>query len=51
MLAIILVIGFIPLVKATNETRIYQTDSVGTVETNKPSFVMQKDGQSLPAGR
>lgn len=48
MLAIILGIGFMPLVKATNETRIYQTDSVGTVKANKPSFVIQKDGRILP---
>jgi len=35
MLAIVLMVGFIPLVNATNETRIYETDSIGTVKQDK----------------
>lgn len=33
---------------APKETRIYHTDSIGTVTTDKPSYVIQKDGRILP---
>lgn len=49
--AVVLMIGFIQTGvadKAKNETRIYQTDSIGTVITDKPSYVIQKDGRILP---
>jgi len=48
MLAIVLMVGFIPLVNATNETRIYETDSIDTVKANKPHRVILKDGRILP---
>lgn len=35
--------------QAPKERRIYQTDSIGTVTTDKPSYVIQKDGRILPA--
>ncbi|SFM74483.1 hypothetical protein [Nitrosomonas communis] len=49
--AIVLMIGFIQTGaadKAKNETRIYHTDSIGTVITDKPSYIIQKDGRILP---
>ncbi|WP_430232602.1 hypothetical protein [Nitrosomonas communis] len=51
LLAIVLIIRFIQTGvadKAKNETRIYQTDSISTVITDKPSYVIQKDGRILP---
>ena len=34
---------------AAKDSRIYQTDSIGTIHPNKPSLVIQKDGRILPA--
>ncbi|SDY45813.1 hypothetical protein [Nitrosomonas halophila] len=51
VLVAVLMISFIPFGsadKGKNETRIYQTDSIGTINTNKPSHVIQKDGRVLP---
>ncbi|SDZ16472.1 hypothetical protein [Nitrosomonas sp. Nm58] len=48
---VVLMISFIPFGsadKGNNEARIYQTDSIGTIDTNKPSYVIQKDGRILP---
>ncbi len=48
---IVMMVSFIPLGVADpgdNETRIYQTDSIGTVNTSKPSYVIQEDGRVLP---
>jgi hypothetical protein len=33
---------------ASKETRIYQTDSIGTIQADKPHFIIQKDGRVLP---
>ncbi|MCW5601394.1 hypothetical protein [Nitrosomonas sp.] len=33
---------------APKETRIYQTDSLGTVQADRPHFIIQKDGRVLP---
>jgi hypothetical protein len=35
--------------KASKETRVYQTDSLGTINTNKPLYFIQKDGRILPS--
>jgi hypothetical protein len=34
---------------AAKDSRIYQTDSIGTINPNKPSLVIQEDGRILPA--
>ncbi|MCO6433019.1 hypothetical protein [Nitrosomonas nitrosa] len=34
--------------KQKEETRIYQTDSLGTVQADRPHFIIQKDGRVLP---
>lgn len=47
----VMTVSFVPLGSAdpdNNETRIYQTDSIGTVNTSKPSYVIQEDGRVLP---
>jgi hypothetical protein len=47
----VLMISFIPQTlaeKPKEETRIYQTDSIGTVQADRPHFVIQKDGRVLP---
>lgn len=33
---------------APKESRIYQTDSIGTIQADKPHYVIQKDGRILP---
>lgn len=35
-------------INAPKETRIYQTDSIGTIQADKPHFIIQKDGRVLP---
>lgn len=48
---IVMMVSCIPLGFAdqnNKETRIYQTDSIGTVNTSKPSYVIQNDGRILP---
>ena len=49
-LVAVLMISFTPFGNAdkSNETRIYETDSIGTINSNKPSLVIQKDGRILP---
>jgi len=51
ILVAVLMVSFIPFGnadKSKNESRIYQTDSIGTINTNNPSLVIQKDGRILP---
>jgi hypothetical protein len=33
---------------ASKESRIYQTDSIGTVQADRPHYVIQNDGRILP---
>ena len=51
ILAILLMLSFVPQVlaeKPKEETRIYQTDSLGTIQADRPHFIIQKDGRVLP---
>ncbi|MFO7579888.1 MAG: hypothetical protein R6W74_06750 [Nitrosomonas halophila] len=46
-----LMLGVIPTSSADrekSETRIYPTDSIGTIDANNPHFVLEKDGRILP---
>jgi len=39
--------AFLPLSAHAEEKRIYQTDSLGNTQYNKPSYTIQKDGRII----
>lgn len=42
-------ISFVNDENAAKDDRIHQTDSIGTIDANKPSLIIQKDVRILPA--
>jgi len=41
------IFGLITICAHAEEKRIYQTDSLGNIQYNKPSFAVQKDGRII----